>query len=120
MATLEKVKQFVVTLWDGDIYIIDGYESATELEADFAKADRAEMPNGDVIKTSSISKIQARESYAWQSDQKTRHKRGQHLEGNDWHDIGGLVTSARLESVTGKMIALPAGKSPQARLPGKQ
>ena len=107
----------IVTLWDGDIYILEGYESAAEAEEKLSQFDKVEMPNGDVIKTSSISKVQARESYSFQSEQKSRHKRGQWISSNgEWNSMQGLVGArANIESVTGKVKALP--KSTHKSLP---
>lgn len=111
----EQTQKFIVTLWDGDIYILDGYSSAEELEAKLTQTERVAMPNGDIIKTSAISKIQSRESYSFQKNQHSRHKKGQWISKGKWFDVGGEIGNADLKSITGKMKSIEAPKSSTAK-----
>ena len=107
----------MVTLWDGDIYILTGYKSAEEAEYKLSLVEKARMPNGDVIKTSAVAKVQSYESYKFQKDQHSRHKRGQWISNGEWNDIGGVVGNANLKSITGQMKALEApGRSTAPQL----
>lgn len=109
-----KESRIVVKLWDGDIYILTGFKTAREADAAMEAAGKIEMPNGDMVKYAAIEKVQSFDSYTFQTDQKVRHKRGQYIEGNEWRDIGGYVTEAKLESITGG-LALPTAPA-QKRL----
>lgn len=114
---INKELKVIVTLWDGDIYILEGYSSPAEADTKLALTPKVEMPNGDVIKTSSISKVQSYDSYNFQSTQKSRHKKGQWISNGEWNSVQGLVgASANLDSITGKAKALPA-ESTQHSLP---
>lgn len=119
---MKKEKKFIVKTFDGDIYIVEGYTSQEEVDAKLAGLEKARMPNGDIIKTSSIAKIQSFESYRFQSDQRERHKRGQYIAGGNWHDTVGLIGPARLESISGKVTvpALSSGKGGENLLDGKK
>lgn len=116
-----KVLKFIVKLWDGDIYILEGYKSAEELDARLSLTEKVRMPNGDLIKTSAIAKVQSVESYQFQAQQKDRHKRGQYLRGDKWYEpLHGEVAPAHgLQSITGVINNLPALGSPQRKLPEK-
>jgi len=112
---VEKETRFIITLYSGDIYILTGYNSAEEIDQKLSLTEKSRMPNGDIIKVSSIEKIQSYDSYRFQKDQKERHKRGQYIKGGKWWDVQGEVTNAYLESITGKMTAIEAPKtSPQS------
>lgn len=110
-----KVPKFIVKMWDGDIYILEGYNSAEELDARLSLAEKVKMPNGDIRKTADIKAVVSQESYEFQADQKDRHKRGQYLIGESWYDIGGEVGRAHgLKSITGT-VDLPQLQSPQSQ-----
>lgn len=115
---VKKEKKFILKCWDGDIYILTGYSSQEEIDQKLAGLEKARMPNGDIIKTSAIEKIQSFESYAFQADQRQRHKRGQYLRNGRWFDHTGYVTEAKLNSITGVLeeISLVKPKSTQKRL----
>lgn len=100
---IEKVLRFVVTCWDGDIYILEGYESVAQIREAIGALEWVIMPNGAEIKTSAISKIQPFEDYRFQADQKRRHKIGQYLSLNlsTWRDPMGETGDADVKSITG-------------------
>lgn len=115
---VEKVRKFIVTCWDGDIYILQGYESVAEIRERMAGLEWVTMPNGAEIKQSSIAKIQPYEDYRFQRDASWRHKRGQHLrlagENPTWNDPQhGEITGADVKSITGVIKNLPALERPQ-------
>jgi len=115
---VEKEKRFIITLYSGDIYILTGYSSAEEIDQKLSLTEKSRMPNGDIIKVSSVEKIQSYDSYRFQKDQKERHKRGQYIKNGKWWDVQGEVTNAHLESITGKMTAIESPKSsPPHQLP---
>ena len=117
MTTVSKETKVVVTLWDGDIYILEGYKTAAEAQEKLEQFDKIEMPNGDIIKTSSISKVQTRESYHFQKDQKAHHKQGHHMRNGEWHDNkGSLGIKTKMESITGKIKAPTLPQSTSAKL----
>ena len=105
------MKKFILTCWDGDIYILEGYNSAEEITDRMTGLDWATMPNGSKVRSSDIKKIQAYEDYQFQQDQKLRHKRGQYLAGKNaeqWHEpIGGYVTDENVQPITGIIKNLP-------------
>lgn len=109
-AKATKETKIIVTLWDGDVYILEGYKSAAEAEEKLQQFQKVEMPNGDVIKTSAIAKVQTRESYHFQAEQKKYHKKGYHMRNGEWHDDkGSLGIKANLQSITGKAkLSLPS------------
>lgn len=108
--------KFVVTCWDGDIYILEGYSSVAEIKERIGALDWVRMPNGSEIKQSSISKIQSYEDYRFQKDANWRHKRGQFLylpknpeRSATWDDpIHGEITNADVKSITGQIKNSPA------------
>ncbi len=103
--------KFLLTCWDGDIYILTGYKSVAEIRERIAGMEWVTMPNGSDIKQSSIAKIQSLADYQFQQEQKHRHKRGQYLRGSDWHEVvGGYVTGAEIKSITGELKNLPSLK----------
>ena len=113
MVKVKKVKKFVIKTYDGDMYVVEGYESASEIREKLLALDWVTMPNGDEIKPNQISKIQAVSSYQFQAKQKSRHKIGQYIgRGGKWYDhTHGAICDAELESITGKMKEIPALKS---------
>ena len=114
----ENIKKFIVTCWDGDIYILTGYESVSEIREKMIGLDWVTMPNGSEIKQSSISKIQSFDDYRFQQDQKTRHKKGQYLGHclDSWYDHVGEAGNADVKSITGaiKNTNLKKLSNPQA------
>jgi len=106
MTKVQKITKHIITLYDGDIYILEGYTSPQSIWDAIGKMSRIQMPNGDLIATSSISKIQSYESYAFQKDAGARHKRGQFLKGGSWYDNQGEVCDARLGSISGVIQAM--------------
>ena len=112
-----KPKKFVVTLWDGDIYILEGYKTVEEIMDRMVGLEWVRMPNGTQIKQSAISKVQEYRDYAFQSDQKSRHKKGQYLGGANletWNDGNGEIGRADVKSITGVIENLPKLESPQS------
>lgn len=109
------MNKFIIKCWDGYIYIIETkFETAVELDNYLAQHEKVQMPNGDLIKYSSIDKISSDKSYSFQQDQIARHKKGQriNLKSGDWRDVTGhSITSAKLENITGKAKALGEAKS---------
>lgn len=107
----QKIKRFILTCWDGDMYILTGYNSAEEIQQRLTGLEWARMPNGSQIKTSSIAKIQSYEDYCFQTDQKWRHKNKQFLGGKDvnkwWDPRYGYVNDADVKSITGVISNLP-------------
>lgn len=101
--------KIVITCWDGDIYILTGYESSDQVEEAIAGMEKVIMPNGDLIARSAISKIQTYSSYLFQQDQKARHKKGQHIYISEktgsanWYDQVGEVDRADIKSITGEI-----------------
>ena len=103
----------MLTCWDGDIYILEGYESPEQVREAIGGLDWVIMPNGAEIKSSAIAKIQPFEDYEFQRDAQWRHKRGQHLTLGDrpaWRDPQyGEITEAReIKSIMGEIKNLPA------------
>lgn len=102
--------KFILTCWDGDIYILQGYESVEDIHNRIMGLDWVRMPNGSQIKASSIAKIQSYEDYEFQKDQQWRHKRGQYLSGRNqdkwWHNADGYIRDAtEIAAITGKIDA---------------
>ncbi len=107
--------KFVLTTFDGDVYILSGYASPADIRMRIGGLKHVAMPNGDEIAASSISKIQSIDSYKFQADQKLRHKRGQRLGGKElekWidpvsHDD---IAPSHIASVEGLIKNLPVEK----------
>lgn len=101
--------KFILTCWDGDIYILEGYASVDDILDRIQGLDWVRMPNGSRIKASSIAKVQSYEDYQFQNDQKWRHKRGQFLTGKDlgrwWHNVDGHIRDSEVEAITGRLDA---------------
>jgi len=97
-------KRFVLTCWDGDIYILTGFDTAEQIHEKIMGLDWVRMPNGSQIKVSSISKIQSWEDYTFQHDQRSRHKRGQYLAGREasgWYsNVDGYIGEADTKAIT--------------------
>lgn len=105
-------KTFIVTTWEGDIYVLKGYKSAEEITDKIAGLKRVRMPNGALISESAIAKIQTIEDYKWQADQKSRHKRGQRLGGKElerWIDPvdHSDIAPSKISDVAGVIANLP-------------
>src|SRR5690606_36378528 len=96
---IEKVLKFIITCWDGDVYILEGYESVAQIREAIGGLEWVIMPNGAEIRTSAISKIQPYEDYRFQKEGTWRHKRGQYLSLGDrphWRDPQhGEITDAK-------------------------
>lgn len=113
---LEKVLRFILTCWDGDIYILEGYSSVAEIRERIGGLEWVIMPNGAEIKASAIAKIQPYEDYRFQRDAAWRHKRQQFLRlpaGDSgkgyWNDPQhGDIMDADVKSITGAIKNLPA------------
>ena len=99
--------KFILTCWDGDIYILEGFTSEDEVIAAIGGMDWVKMPNGARIKASSIAKVQSYEDYSFQKDQKWRHSRGQYLAGKDmgkwWHNADGPIRDRDVAAITGRL-----------------
>lgn len=113
-------KKFIIKCFDGDIYIITGYNSQAEIETKLEGLKKVEMPNGDRISVSGIDKIQSYESYTFQADQKKRHKQGQFLKEGKWYDNNGEICNANLEKITGALINIPKLSTPNKLTTGKK
>ena len=119
---IEKVLKFILTCWDGDIYILEGYKSVEEIRAAIGGLEWVIMPNGAEIKASAVAKIQPFEDYQFQRDAQWRHKRGQHLrlgEKPTWNDpqYGEIAGANDIKSIMGGIQnALPAPESTADRL----
>jgi len=103
----------LITTFGNDIYIIDGKTPDQVQDLIDAGGDMVRMPNGARVNKKSIATMQSYEDYAFQTDQKVRHKKGQYLRGGEWSDHSGPIgVSAGLERITGELknIALPAGQ----------
>jgi len=110
----KKVSQSLITTFGGDIYIIKG-KSPDEVQTLIdAGGEMIRMPNGARINKKSIATIQSYEDYAFQTDQKARHRKGQFLKSGEWHDNqGSLGISSHLEKITGEIkskVLLPGNK----------
>lgn len=121
MATEEKVKvekvlRFILTCWDGDIYILEGYSSVAEIRERIGGLEWVIMPNGAEIKASAIAKIQPYEDYRFQKDVAWRHKRQQFLRlpstpggKATWNDpVHGEINDAGVQAISGVIKNLPA------------
>lgn len=121
-----KILRFIVTCWDGDIYILEGYKSVEEIRERIGGLEWVTMPNGAEIRASAISKIQPYEDYRFQRDSQWRHKRGQHLRLGAkpaWADpqYGEITEAQDIKHIMGGIQnALPEGKSTPDRLTGGQ
>jgi hypothetical protein len=111
---IEKVKRFMLSTYDGDLYILEGYNSTDEITERLAGMEWATMPNGSKIRPSSISKIQSYDDYRFQKDAQWRHKRQQFLrlpngEGRaTWNDNQyGEINDADVKSISGVIKNLP-------------
>lgn len=95
----------IITTFDGDIYIIEKTPDEIQLIIDNQNiSDLLRMPNGSRVHKKSISKIQSYDDYAFQVDQKFRHRKGQFLRSGKWNDNqGSLGVSAELYKITGEM-----------------
>lgn len=93
--------RFILTCWDGDVYILTGFESVEQIHDKIMGLDWVRMPNGSQIKASSIAKIQSYDDYAFQNEQKFRHKRGQYIAGRElqyWdHPVDGRVNDTNIK-----------------------
>lgn len=81
-------KKIVAKCWDGDIYILTGFDSPQEVREKIMGLDWVRMPNGSEIHASTIKKFITWEDYCFQTDQQARHKRGEYLAGRQaesWH-----------------------------------
>lgn len=105
---MAKPKTMIKT-FDNDIYIIE--KTPEEIMELIKGLDMVGMPNGSFIHKKSISALQSYEDYAFQVDQKQRHKKGQYLHKGEWNDnVGPIGISANLERITGESIKLLKGK----------
>lgn len=108
--------KFIITCWDGDIYILEGYASVEEIREKIGMLDWVRMPNGSEIKQADIKKIQSYEDYRFQRDAQWRHKHGQFLylpknpeRHASWDDpIHGEIRKADVKSITGEIQNAPA------------
>lgn len=101
----------LIKTFDNDIYIIE--KTPEEIMGMIKDLDMVGMPNGSYINKKSISAIQTYEDYAFQTEQKERHKKGQFLKGGNWNDKVGKIESAELHRITGESIKLLANKMTQ-------
>jgi hypothetical protein len=103
----------IITTFGGDIYIINGKTPDEVQDLIDAGGDMVRMPNGARVHRKGIATIQDYHDYAFQTDQKSRHKKNQFLKSGEWHDhSGSLGISSHLERITGEM--------PKNLLPGKK
>ena len=105
--------KFIITTFDGDMYVLQGYASSDEIRERLGGLKYAKMPNGDEIAISSIAKIQSIESYKFQADQKSRHKRGQRMGGRElekWIDTVNKddIGPSNVASIEGVVRNMPA------------
>lgn len=113
MKSKQRQQRFIIKTFDDDIYILDGYSSQAEIDQKLSQVEKAEMPNGDIIRTATVAKIMTYESYRFQTDQKSRHRKGQFLKNGAWWDHGGEVLSdAGLQRISGTLKQI----SPQNKL----
>lgn len=124
---IEKVLRFIITCWDGDVYILEGYQSVEQIREAIGGLEWVIMPNGAEIKASAISKIQPFEDYAFQKDLGWRHKRGQRLSIDAggraaYRDPTGEIMEAKaIGAIMGGIKnALPAPSSTPESLTGGQ
>lgn len=103
-------KKFILKTYDGDIYILQGYNSCEEITDRMAGLEWATMPNGARRRVSEIKSVTDMDDYKFQQDQKDRHKKGQYLSGREfdrWSDITGYVADANVKSITGVIKNMP-------------
>jgi hypothetical protein len=93
----------LIKTFDNDIYIIEG-KGPEEVIASMEGLDYVGMPNGSYIHRKSISAFQTYEDYAFQAEQKMKHRQGQYLRGGNWNDNAGIVEPADLFRITGDSI----------------
>lgn len=100
----------IIKTFSDDIYIISG-KTPDEVAKAIEGMDEVRMPNGSYIHRKSIASMQSQDDYNFQAEQKVKHKRGQYLKNNEWHDLqGGTGVKAHLERITGELEKrLPAG-----------
>lgn len=96
-----KQSKTLVRTYENEMYIIPG-KSPKEVLKSIENLDFIEMPNGSVVSKKSISLIQTYEDYKFQTDQKSRHKKGQFLGNGNWNDDKGMVAIANLHMITGE------------------
>ena len=100
----------MIRTYSDDIYLIEN-KTPEQIRQACVGMDWVPMPNGDLIRPASIASLQSYESYAFQADQKSKHKKGQFLKGGQWHDqTGPLGINAHLETITGDLLKLTAPK----------
>ena len=93
----------IIKTFSDDIYIIKD-KTPDEVATAIKGMDDVRMPNGSYIHRKAIASMQSYEDYAFQTEQKERHKKGQYLHGGKWYDKSGdLGISAQLERVTGEL-----------------
>lgn len=104
------MKSTIIRTFSDDIYIIKD-KTPDEVAEAIEGMDDVRMPNGAHIHRKSIASMQDYEDYAFQTDQKVRHKKGQYLRGGKWNDNqGSLGIDAHLERITGELKnVLPTG-----------
>lgn len=95
----------IIKTYSGEMYIVKG-QTPAQVQAAIQGMEWVTMPNGDQVRPAHIASIVSRDSYRWQEDQKSRHKKGQHIYGGEWHDGSGSVGTAALGAVMGG-LALP-------------
>lgn len=105
---MKKTNTIIKTFSD-DIYIIKG-KTPDEVALAIEGMDEVRMPNGAHINRKAIASMQDYQDYAFQTEQKSRHRKGQYLQKGEWNDNQGpLGITAHLERITGE-LALPAPK----------
>jgi len=90
----------IIKTFSGEMYIIRD-KTPDEVWEMISQQDVIRMPNGDIIRTSGISSVISKESYIFQAEQKTRHKKGQYLRGDSWHDESGEVARSNIGAILG-------------------
>lgn len=95
-----KLLRTLVRTYESEMYIIEG-KTPKEVLLSIENMDFIVMPNGSVVSKKSISLIQTYADYQFQTDQKSRHKKGQFLGNGNWNDDKGMVATADLFRITG-------------------
>lgn len=93
----------LIKTFDGEIYIVDG-KTPEQVILSMGNLDYVGMPNGSFIHRKAISAFMTYEDYAFQTEQKQRHKKGQFLKGGNWNDQHGVVSTADLLRITGEKL----------------